>query len=198
MRVRVRAPWGKARQADQGLLVRVPYHLAASRTNCAGERIERGWERGRPRSKTSDWRGSDFHVWSVPSVRYSKEAPLVTILNKSIGTVASGVVLCLSLSHGTQAEEYKNFDPCAQIPGRPLNPVKCREKTQQGIHTITGEILHMNGANLLVKKTNGEEVLLRIDLNTQLDGQISTGNRIEANVNAVEGETYVLSLNKTR
>ena len=44
----------------------------------------------------------------------------------------------------------------------------------------------MNGANLLVKKTDGEEVLLRTDLNTQVGGQISPGDRIEAEVNAVE------------
>ena len=119
---------------------------------------------------------------------------MVSVLNKSIGTVVAGLVLCLSLSNGTQADEYKNYDPCAQIPGRQLNPEKCSEKSQQGIHTITGEILHMNSANLLVKKSDGEEVFLRIDLNTQLGGQISPGNRIEAKVNSVEGETHLLSI----
>ena len=114
------------------------------------------------------------------------------------GVVSCGVVLCLSLSNITQADEYKNFDPCAQIPGRQPNPVKCSEKPDQGIHTITGEILHMKGANLLVKKTDGEEVLLRIDLSTHMSGQISPGNRIEASVNEVEGEKYVLSLNRTK
>ena len=48
------------------------------------------------------------------------------------------------------------------------------------------------------KKTNGEEVLLHIDLSTQMKGQISPGNRIEASVNEVEGEKHVLSLNKTK
>ena len=119
---------------------------------------------------------------------------MVSILNKSIGTVAYGFVLCLSLSNRAQADEYINYDPCAQIPGRQPNPAKCSEKTQQGIHTITGEILHMNGTNLLVKKTGGEEVLLRIDLYTQLGGQIRLGSRIEAKVYAVEGETHVLSI----
>ena len=61
-----------------------------------------------------------------------------------------------------------------------------------------GEILHINGANLLVKKTDGEEVLLRTDLTTQVGGQISPGDRIEAKVNAVEGETHVLSINKAQ
>jgi hypothetical protein len=117
---------------------------------------------------------------------------------KIIGVVSYTVMLSLSLSNITQAGEYRKFDPCAEIPGRQPNPVNCGEKPQQGIHTITGEILHLNGANLLVKKTNGEEVLLHIDLSTQMSGQISPGNRIEASVNEAEGQTHVLSLNKTK
>ena len=117
---------------------------------------------------------------------------------KIIGVVSCGVGLCFSLATITQADEYRSFDPCAQIPGRQPNPIKCSEKTQQGIHTITGEILHMKGANLLVKKTDGEEVLLRIDLSTHMSGQIGPGNRIEASVNEVEGETHVLSLSRTK
>jgi hypothetical protein len=117
---------------------------------------------------------------------------------KIIGVVLYHLVLCLSLPIATQADEYKKFDLCAEIPGRQPDPVKCGENPQQGLHTITGEILHMNGANLLLKKTNGEEVLLHIDLSTQMNGQISPGNRIEASVNEVEGEKHVLSLNKTK
>jgi len=108
------------------------------------------------------------------------------------------VVSSRAVPESAQADEYKKFDLCAEIPGRQPDPVKCGEKPQQGLHTITGEILHMNGANLLLKKTNGEEVLLHIDLSTQMNGQISPGNRIEASVNEVEGEKHVLSLNKTK
>ncbi len=122
---------------------------------------------------------------------------MVPIL-KIVGVISCSVVVCLSLSTVTQADEYRNFDRCPQIPGRQLNSVKCSEKTQQGIHTITGEILHMNSANILVIKTGGEEVLLRIDLNTQLGGQIRSGSRIEAKVNEVEGENYALSINKAQ
>jgi len=117
---------------------------------------------------------------------------------KIIGVGVYHLVLCLTLSNAAQADEYRKFDPCAEIPGRQPDPVKCGEKPQRGLHTLTGEILHLNGANLLLKKTTGEEVLLHIDLSTQMKGQISPGNRIEANVNEVEGETHVLSLNKTK
>ena len=117
---------------------------------------------------------------------------------KISGVVSCDLVLCLSLSNVTQADEYRMFDPCAEIPGRQPDPMKCGEKPQQGLHTVKGEILHINGANLLLKKTNGEEVLLHIDLSTQMKGQISPGSRIEASVNEVEGEKHVLSLNKTK
>jgi len=121
-------------------------------------------------------------------------------IQKIIGVISLsyGLVLWLSLFNTTQADEYRMFDPCAEIPGRQPDPVKCGEKPQQGLHTITGEILHINGANLLLKKANGEEVLLHIDLSTQMKGQISPGNRIDATVNEVEGEKHVLSLNKTK
>jgi hypothetical protein len=124
--------------------------------------------------------------------------PMVSILNKRIGTVTYCFVLCLSLSHVTHADEYRNFDPCAEILGSQPNPEKCGKKTQEGIHTVKGEILHINGANLLVKKNDGEEVLLHIDLSTQVGGKISPGNRIEAKVNEVEGEKHVLSINKAQ
>jgi hypothetical protein len=123
---------------------------------------------------------------------------MVTTPSMSISMVSCGFMLCLSLSNITQADEYRNYDPCAEIPGLQPNPMKCGEKTQRGIHIIVGEILHMKGTNLLVKQTDGEEVLLRIDLYTQLDGQIRPGNRIVAKVNGVECEKHVLSINKTQ
>jgi len=40
---------------------------------------------------------------------------------KIIGVVLYHLVLCLSLPIATQADEYKKFDPCAEIPGG--NPI---------------------------------------------------------------------------
>ena len=58
------------------------------------------------------------------------------------------------------------------------------------------EVLPINGARLLVKQTDGQEVIYQIDLSTFISGDIRPGNRIKANVNEVEGEKYVLSINK--
>ena len=65
------------------------------------------------------------------------------LFQKNIGVVLYHLVLCLSLPIATQADEYKKFDSCAEIPGRQPDPVKCGEKPQQGLHTITGEILQL-------------------------------------------------------
>ena len=71
---------------------------------------------------------------------------------KIMGSYRVISLLCLSLSDATQADEYRMFDPCAEIPGLQPDPVKCGEKPQQGLHTVTGEILHINGANILLEK----------------------------------------------
>ena len=92
---------------------------------------------------------------------------------KIIGVVLYHLVLCLSLPIATQADEYKKFDLCAEIPGRQPDPVKCGEKPQQGLHTITGEILHMNGANLLLKTDNFVTSVPRRVLTIPVPGRVN-------------------------
>lgn len=126
---------------------------------------------------------------------------MVSIL-KSIGVTSCSFVLCLSLANVTQAgvptnaTEKMKHDPCPKRKGNEPNPVKCNKETQQGIHTIRGEVLHINGDRLLVKETDGEEAIFHIDLSTQVSGHIGPGSRIEAKVYEVEGEKYALSINQ--
>ena len=120
---------------------------------------------------------------------------MVSILN-IIGVMACGVVLCLSLSNATQAG--MKHDSCADRKGELPGLVKCDAETRQGIRTITGEVRHINGARLLVKQSDGEEEILHIDLSTQLGVRIGPGSRIEAKVNEVEREKYVLSISQAR
>ena len=61
-----------------------------------------------------------------------------------------------------------------------------------------GEVLPINGARLLVKQTDGEEVIYQINLSTKIGGDIRPGNRIEAKVNEVEGERLVISIDLAR
>src|SRR6185295_10950760 len=88
-------------------------------------------------------------VWANP-----RRPPMITVSPKNISILSCGFMLCLSLSDGTQADEYRKYDPCAEIPGKQSNPVKCGEKHEKGLHIISGEVLHLNSTNLLVKQSN--------------------------------------------
>ena len=92
-----------------------------------------------------------------------------------IGVMSCSLMLCLSLSNVTQAAD------------------KHRE-TQQGIHTIKGEVLRVDGDDYLVRVYGGKEVSLRVDSATEMSEPIGRGDRIEAKVREVNDEKSVLSL----
>jgi len=99
---------------------------------------------------------------------------MVSIL-KIIGVMSCSFVLFLSLSNVTQAgEKY--------------------QKAQQDIHTIKGEVLRVDGDDVLVRVYGGKEVSLRVDSATETDGGIGRGDQIEAKVREVNDKTTVLSL----
>jgi hypothetical protein len=125
----------------------------------------------------------------------AEEAAMVLIL-KTVGVMSGGFVLCLSLTDVSQARQNRGTDPCLDRKASGIE--KCGAPMQQGIRTITGEVLHSNGARLLVKQTDGEEVIYQIDLSTQIGGRIRPGSRIEAKVNEVEGERHAISLDLVR
>jgi hypothetical protein len=109
----------------------------------------------------------------------------------ALAKIAScGFMLSLGLFDTTQAAERVKPDPCAEETGSQPDPVKAH----QGVHTIKGKILHINGANLLVKQSGGEEVIFHIDLSTQMSGPLILGDCIEAKVNEVEEEKHVVSI----
>ena len=115
---------------------------------------------------------------------------------KIIGIISGGFVLCLSLSDVSQARHNRGTDPCLDRKAPGIE--KCGAEMREGIRTIRGEVLHINGARLLVKQSDGEEVIYQIDLSTQIGGDIRPGNRIEAKVNEVEGERHAISINLAR
>ena len=94
-----------------------------------------------------------------------------------IGVMSFSLMLCLSLSNVTQAAD------------------KHRE-TQEGIHTIKGEVLRVHGDDYLVRVYGGKEVSLRVDSATEMSEPIGRGDRIEAKVREVNDEKSVLSLGK--
>ena len=92
-----------------------------------------------------------------------------------IGVMSCSLILCLSLSNVTQAAD------------------KHRE-TQQGVHTIKGEVLRVDGDDYLVRVYDGKEVSLRVNSATEVSESINRGDRIEAKVREVNDEKSVLSL----
>jgi hypothetical protein len=83
---------------------------------------------------------------------------------KIIGVMSCSFVLCLSLSNVTQAaEEHRD--------------------TQQGVHTIKGEVLRMEGSTYFIKELGGKNLSLRTDATTMKVENIQVGDRIEAIVN---------------
>ena len=99
---------------------------------------------------------------------------MVTI-PKIIGFMSCSLMLCLSLSSVTQAAD------------------KHRE-TQQGVYTIKGEVVRIDGDDYLIKQSDGKEVGYRVDSGTEMSEPIGRGDRIEAKVREVNEEKRVLSL----
>ncbi len=121
----------------------------------------------------------------------TKEAAMVSI-PKIVGVISFSVVLGLSLSNATQAG--MKHDPCADRKGGQPNLVMCNEEMRQGIETVKGEVLRIEGGNYLIERFDGKEMQLHVDQNTKMSGHIGRGDRIEAKVRDVDYQTHVLSV----
>ncbi|HEY6261197.1 MAG TPA: hypothetical protein VIW47_06365 [Nitrospiraceae bacterium] len=111
---------------------------------------------------------------------------------KIIGIISFSVVLGLSLSNAAQARMSPG--PCADTNRGQPNLLKCDDETLQGIKTIKGEVLRVDGDVLLIHRFNGQQMQLQIEKTTKVNGLISRGNRIEAKVADVDYQTHVLSV----
>jgi len=69
-----------------------------------------------------------------------------------------------------------------------------RRTTRQGIQTIKGEVLRVEGDNYLVQRYDGKEVRLHVDPATEMNGLIDRGDQIEAKVTEVNDKKHVLSM----
>jgi hypothetical protein len=74
------------------------------------------------------------------------------------------------------------------------NLLLCSVEKQQGIRTIKGEVLRVDGENLLVERFNGKEVRLHLDPTVKNGSTIDPGDRIEAKLADINYEEQVLSI----
>ena len=122
---------------------------------------------------------------------------------KTIGVVSCGVLLCLGLSNAAQAanaassaDKLKADQSDRRQGGQEAgeNQMNDMEGGQsEGSKTIKGEVLTVEGDNLLVKAQDGKEVWLHTDHTTQKARNIEPGERIEAKVNDQDHALVVLS-----
>ncbi len=117
-------------------------------------------------------------------------------IDKIIGITSCSFMLCLSLSSPIQANENMKPDSCTDRKGAQSSLMKCDEDTRQGIETVKGEVLYMDGNMFHVQRFDGKEVNLHVDATTQMNGLISRGDRIEAKVSEVDDQKRVLSIHK--
>jgi hypothetical protein len=64
-----------------------------------------------------------------------------------------------------------------------------------GIHTIKGEVLHVEPSYYFVNQYDGYQVRLHVDETTRMTGHISPGEHIEAKVN---DEYHALSIRSAK
>ena len=112
--------------------------------------------------------------------------------SKIVGSVSSGFVLCLSLSSITHAAA----DPCLDKQGSQSSVAKCGEEKRDGIETIKGEVLIIEGDNYMVQKFYGKAVWLVSDASSQVKGRIVLGDSIEAKVHEVGTQKRILSIHQ--
>jgi hypothetical protein len=120
-------------------------------------------------------------------------------IHKVVG-VSCGVVLCLGLSAPGQggSAAFAADDMNAGQSSDKRNEKNQNEMGDQmkGGHlengkSIKGEVLRVEDDNYFVQAEDGKEVRLHTDHSTQKAGDINQGDRIDANVNALN---YVLSI----
>jgi hypothetical protein len=112
---------------------------------------------------------------------------------KIIGFISCSIVLSLSLSNAAQAERMK-ADPCADRKTGMPERLGCDNDTREGIDTIKGEVLAVEGDSYLIQRADGKEVRLYTDAATQTTSRVGRGDWIEAKVQEVEDQKHVRSI----
>lgn len=117
-------------------------------------------------------------------------------LQKFVGLMSCGVVLCMGLSHSALAANEMSgaADPKSGSADH-LKSDQMKGAQSDAGKTIKGEVVRVEGDNYFVKGQDGKEVRLQVDPNTQKIGTISQGDRIEAKVN---DQNRALSIRSTR
>ncbi len=120
------------------------------------------------------------------------------VTTKIIGLMSCSFMLCLGLSHATQAGtaasavDKMKADQSDHRQGAQMTDAT-EDGHSRGSKTIQGEVLRIEGDNYFVKGSNGKEVRVHTDRTTQMGRNIEPGERIEARVNDQNQALSILS-----
>jgi hypothetical protein len=122
---------------------------------------------------------------------------------KAIGVLSCGFLLCLGLSYAAQADyaaaaadKLKADQSDRRQGGQEAGEQQMTDMEGDqaiGDKTIKGEVLGVEGDNIVVKEEDGKEVRLHIDQTTQKAKNIVPGQDIEAKVNDQNHALSILS-----
>ena len=121
-------------------------------------------------------------------------------INKIIGVMSCGFVLCLGLTGNaaSAADKIKADQSSERLGGQAgleSDEGKLKGAIVERDKTLQGEVLRVEGPNYFVKGKDGKEVRLHTDSTTlMMTGIIGKGDRVEALVNE---QNHALSINKT-
>jgi hypothetical protein len=125
-------------------------------------------------------------------------------IQKVVGILSCGVLLCLGLStaalaeHAPASSDVMKTDSVTDKQGFQSDDDKQKNvdaekgsSSAKGAKTIKGELLRIEDGTYFVKGKDGKEVRLHTDKTTQMMGEIKKGDRIEAQVN---NQNHALSI----
>jgi hypothetical protein len=98
---------------------------------------------------------------------------------KNITVMSCSMAVCLTLSNVAIAGASGASD-CAEGKGALSDLLKCDQEIRQGIKTVRGDVLRVEGDTLLVKRSDGKEVRVHLDETTQMFGYVGPGEHVEA------------------
>jgi hypothetical protein len=129
-------------------------------------------------------------------------------IQKIVGVLSCGLLLCLGLSKAVQAEHSPSASDVMKTDSQSdrqgfqsdddkQTNEKMEKSRAESTKTITGELFRVKDGNYFVKVKGGKEVRLHTDTTTQMVGEIKKGDRIEAKINNQNHALSIRSVPKT-
>ena len=98
-------------------------------------------------------------------------------------SLSYSLVLCLSPFSLAQEVKSIESDQCTEAKDGQSTHATCREKARQSIRTVEGDVLRVEYDYVTVQRSDGKELKMHIDENTEMIGYVGPGQHVEAKLN---------------